>query len=90
MDNRREFVEESEPVKIFWSRVSDAICDEDILLYVAHTLINSFRSTIDDQSHTAKSIDEKLSWNQIKISAEKDGLVEFAEAVKFIDGMLGD
>ena len=92
MDNneRREFIEKSSPVEVFWSRVSDAICDEEILLYLAHTFIDSFRSTIDDQTHTARSIDEKSSWKQIKNSAEKDGLNEFAEAITFIDGMLGD
>lgn len=92
MDNneRRDSVEKDNPVEVFWSRVSDAICDEEILLYVAHTLLSSFRSTIDDQTQTAKSIDEKASWKQIKGCAEKDGLDEFAEALKFIDGMLVD
>lgn len=92
MDNneRRDFVEKGNPIEIFWNRVSDSLCDGEILLHVVHTLISSFRSTIDDQTQTAKSIDEKASWKQIKNSAEKDGLDEFAEALKFIDGILID
>ena len=87
-NEKRDFVEKKNPTEIFWSHISDALCDGEILLHVIHTYINSYRSSIDDHSQTAIAIDEKKSWKEIKDCAEKEGLVEFSEALTFIDGVL--
>lgn len=87
-NERRSFIEKTNPAELFWSRISDSLCDGEILLHVVHTYVNSYRSIIEDHTLTAKSIDEKKPWKSIKESAEKDGFSEFAEAVAFIDGIL--
>ncbi|MCH8157879.1 MAG: hypothetical protein IID18_09070 [Nitrospinae bacterium] len=87
-NEKRSFVEQGDPTEIFWKKVPDALCEGETLLYVVHSYVSSFRSTIDDQTQTAKSIDKKEPWKQIKENAEKDGLKEFADALAFIDGIL--
>ncbi|KMP11275.1 hypothetical protein UR09_03785 [Candidatus Nitromaritima sp. SCGC AAA799-A02] len=83
-------VGEGNPTEKFWRMVPDAIHDEQSLFFAVDSYLTDFRITIDDNTETARSIDNKESWGKIKSNAKKEGYNSFAEAIEFIDSIWVD
>ena len=71
-----------DPVADFWGNIEGAL-DESSFKYIIDELINKVREQLDDSSMTAQSIDRRESCNEIAAVAQKDGLEDFALALRF-------
>jgi len=74
----------------FWELVPDAIHDERTLFHVVGEYLDQFRETIDGSNRTAKAIDRKESWEWMEKCAKEEGYDSFADAIGYIDGIMGD
>ena len=66
----------------FWGNIEFAL-DESSFKYIIDELISRVREQLDDSSLTAQSIDRRDSCNEIAAVAQKDGLEDFALALRF-------
>jgi hypothetical protein len=71
-----------DPVADFWGNVECAL-DESSFRYIIDDLIAKVRKQLDDSSMTAQAIDRSDSCNEIAAIAQKDGLEDFALALRF-------
>jgi len=71
-----------EPVANFWGNIEHAL-DQGGFQYILEDLVNKVRSELDDASMTAQSIDRHDSYTNIAAIAQKDGLEDFALALRF-------
>ena len=71
-----------DPVADFWGNIECAL-DENSFKYIIEELISKVREQLDDSSMTAQSIDRRESCNEIAAVAQKDGLEDFALALRF-------
>ena len=73
-----------DPVANFWGNVEWAL-DQGEFEYILEDLITKVRKDLDDSSMTAQSIDRHDSYSGIATIAQKDGLEDFALALRFVD-----
>lgn len=66
----------------FWENIECAF-GENSFKYIAEDLISKARKQLDDSSMTARAIDSRKSCNEIAAAAQKDGLEDFALALRF-------
>ncbi len=71
-----------DPVADFWGNIECAL-DESSFNYIIEDLIAKVRKQLDDSSMTAQAIDRSDSCNEIAAIAQKDGLEDFALALRF-------
>jgi hypothetical protein len=71
-----------DPVADFWGNIECAL-DESSFRYIIEDLISKVRKQLDDSSMTAQAIDRSDSCNEIAAIAQKDGLEDFALALRF-------
>jgi hypothetical protein len=71
-----------DPVADFWGNIECAL-DESSFRYIIEDLIAKVRKQLDDSSMTAQAIDRSDSCNEIAAMAQKDGLEDFALALRF-------
>ena len=71
-----------DPVADFWGNIECAL-DESSFRYIIEDLIVKVRKQLDDSSMTAQAIDISDSYNDIAAMAQKDGLEDFALALRF-------
>ena len=71
-----------DPVADFWGNVENAL-DQGGFQYILEDLVQKVRKGLDDSSITAQSIDRQDSYSDIAAIAQKDGLEDFALALRF-------
>jgi hypothetical protein len=71
-----------DPVASFWGNIECAL-DQGGFRYILEDLVSSVRGQLDDSSMTAQSIDRHDSYSDIATIAQKDGLEDFALALRF-------
>ena len=71
-----------DPVANFWGNVECAL-DQGGLQHILEDLVNKVREGLDSSSITAQSIDRRDSYSNIAAMAQKDGLEDFAIALRF-------
>ena len=71
-----------DPVADFWGNIEFAL-GESSFRYIIEDLIVKVRKQLDDSSMTAQAIDISDSYNEIAATAQKDGLEDFALALRF-------
>ena len=71
-----------DPVANFWGNVECAL-DQGGLKYILEGLVTKVREELDYSSMTAQSIDRCDSYSNIAAIAQKDGLEDFALALRF-------
>jgi hypothetical protein len=71
-----------DPVADFWGNIECALV-ESSFRYIIEDLIVKVRKQLDDSSMTAQAIDISDSYNEIAAMAQKDGLEDFALALRF-------
>ena len=71
-----------DPVADFWGNIECAL-GESSFRYIIEDLIVKVRKKLDDSSMTAQAIDISDSYNEIAAMAQKDGLEDFALALRF-------
>lgn len=71
-----------DPVAVFWGNIECAL-DESSFKYIIEELIAKVRGQLDDSSITAQSIDRQDDYSEIAAVAQKDGLEDFALALRF-------
>jgi len=71
-----------DPVADFWGNIECALV-ESSFRYIIEDLIVKVRKQLDDSSMTAQAIDISDSYNDIAAMAQKDGLEDFALALRF-------
>jgi hypothetical protein len=71
-----------DPVADFWGNIECAL-DESSFKYIIEDLIAKVRKQLDDSSMTAQAIDRSDNCNEIAAMAQKDGLEDFALALRF-------
>ena len=71
-----------DPVADFWGNIECALV-ESSFRYIIEDLIVKVRKKLDDSSMTAQAIDISDSYNEIAAMAQKDGLEDFALALRF-------
>ena len=71
-----------DPVADFWGNIECAL-DESSFRYIIEDLIVKVRKQLDDSSMTAQAIDISDNYNEISAMAQKDGLEDFALALRF-------
>ena len=73
-----------DPVANFWGNVECAF-DQGEFECILEDLIAKIRKDLDDSSMTAQSIDRGDSYSDIATIAQKDGLEDFALALRFVN-----
>ena len=73
-----------DPVVNFWGKVEWAL-DQGGFECILEDLVTKVRKDLDDSSMTAQSIDRRDSYSDIATIAQKDGLEDFALALRFVD-----
>jgi hypothetical protein len=73
-----------DPVANFWGNVEWAL-DQGGFEYILEDLVTKVRKDLDDSSMTAQSIDRRDSYLGIATIAQKDGLEDFALALRFVN-----
>jgi hypothetical protein len=71
-----------DPVADFWGNIECAL-GESSFRYIIEDLIVKVRKQLDDSSITAQAIDISDNYNEIAAMAKKDGLEDFALALRF-------
>jgi len=71
-----------DPVADFWGNIECAL-DESSFRYIIEDLIVKVRKQLDDSSITAQAINISDNYNEIAAMAQKDGLEDFALALRF-------
>jgi hypothetical protein len=71
-----------DPVAKFWGNIERAL-DQGGFRYLLEDLVTKFRENLNDSSMTAQSIDRHDTFSDIAAIAEKDGLEDFALALRF-------
>tara|TARA_B100000686_G_scaffold148668_1_gene156034 strand:- start:188 stop:418 length:231 start_codon:yes stop_codon:yes gene_type:complete len=71
-----------DPVADFWSNIEYAF-DQGGFSRILEDLVETVREQLDSSSMTAQSIDRKDSYADIAAIAQKDGLEDFALALRF-------
>ena len=71
-----------DPVADFWGNIEHAL-DQGGFQYILEDLVQKVRKGLDDSSITAQSIDRQDSYSDIAAIAQKDGLEDFALALRF-------
>ena len=71
-----------DPVADFWGNIECAL-DQGGFKHILEDLVNKVRSQLDASSLTAQSIDRHDSYPEIAAIAQKDGLEDFALALRF-------
>ena len=71
-----------DPVANFWGNVECAF-DQEGFECILEDLVTKVRKDLDDYSMTAQSIDRRDSYSDIATIAQKDGLEDFALALRF-------
>ena len=74
-----------DPVANFWGNVECAL-DQGGLHFILDDLVTKVREQLDASSMTAQSIDRHDSYSNIAAIAQKDGLEDFALALRFANG----
>lgn len=72
----------NDPVASFWGNIEYAL-DQGGFQYILEDLVKQVRAQLDDSSMTAMSIDRHDSYSEIAAIAQKDGLEDFALALRF-------
>lgn len=72
----------NDPVANFWGNIEGAL-DQGGFQYILEDLVGRVREELDDSSITAKSIDRHDSYSDMAAYAQKDGLEDFALALRF-------
>ena len=73
-----------DPVADFWGNIENAL-DQGGFQYILEDLVQKVRKGLDDSSITAQSIDRQDSYSDIAAIAQKDGLEDFALALRFVN-----
>jgi hypothetical protein len=73
-----------DPVAKFWGNVEFAF-EQGGFHYILEDLVTKVRKDLDVSSMTAQSIDRKDSFSDIADTAQKDGLEDFALALRFVN-----
>ena len=71
-----------DPVADFWGNIECAL-DQGGFLYILEDLVSKVRTELDGSPMTAQSIDRHDSYSDIATIAQKDGLEDFALALRF-------
>ena len=71
-----------DPVANFWGNIEGAL-DQGGFQYILEDLIAKVREGLDSTSMTAQSIDRHDSYSDMAAIAQKDGLEDFALALRF-------
>ena len=71
-----------DPVADFWENIEYAL-DRGGFGYILEDLVSKVRTQLDGSSMTAQSIDRNDSYSDIAAIAQKDGLEDFALALRF-------
>jgi hypothetical protein len=71
-----------DPVANFWGNVECAL-DQGGFEYILEDLVTKVRKELDASSMTAQSIDRHDSYSNMAAIAQKDGLEDFALALRF-------
>ena len=71
-----------DPVVDFWGNIECAL-GESFFRYIIEDLIVKVRKQLDDSSMPAQAIDISDNYNEISAMAQKDGLEDFALALRF-------
>jgi len=71
-----------DPVADFWGNI-ECTLGESSFRYIIEDLIVKVRKQLDDSSMTAQAIDISDNYNEISAMAQKDGLEDFALALRF-------
>ena len=71
-----------DPVADFWGNIEYAL-DQGGFRYILEDLVSKVREELDGSSMTAQSIDRQDSYSDIAAIAQKDGLEDFAVALRF-------
>jgi hypothetical protein len=71
-----------DPVADFWGNIEYAL-DQGGFRFILEDLVVKVRAQLDDSSMTAQSIDRQDSHSEIAAIAQKDGLEDFALALRF-------
>ncbi|MFP6637803.1 MAG: hypothetical protein VB778_04175 [Nitrospinaceae bacterium] len=71
-----------DPVAKFWGDIECAL-DQVGFRSLLEDLVTKFRENLNDSSMTAQSIDRHDAYSDIAAIAEKDGLEDFALALRF-------
>lgn len=71
-----------DPVSDFWGNIECAL-GESFFRYIIEDLIVKVRKQLNDSSRTAQAIDISDNYNEISAMAQKDGLEDFALALRF-------
>ena len=71
-----------DPVANFWGNVECAL-DQGGFEYILEDLVTKVREELDASSMTAQSIDRHDSYSDMAAIAQKDGLEDFALALRF-------
>jgi len=71
-----------DPVANFWGHIEYAL-DQGGFRYILEDLVSKVRKQLDDSSMTAQAIDRHDSYADIAGIAQKDGLEDFALALRF-------
>ena len=79
---RKKPVLDIDPVSEFWGNI-DCSLYEGSFGYILDKLLADMRARLKDSCPTAVAIDTKQSISRIAQLAEKEGLQDFAEALRF-------
>ena len=71
-----------DPVANFWGNIECAL-DQGGFQYILEDLVAKVREELDSSSMTAQSIDRHDSYADMAAIAQKDGLEDFALALRF-------
>lgn len=71
-----------DPVANFWGNIEYAL-DQGGFQYILEDLVTKVRAELDSSSMTAQSIDRRDSYAELAAIAQKDGLEDFALALRF-------
>ena len=71
-----------DPVADFWGNIECAL-DESSFKYIIDEPIGKVRAQLDDSSIIAQAIDISDNYNEFAAMAQKDGLEDFALALRF-------
>ena len=71
-----------DPVANFWGNVEGAL-DQGGFQYILEDLVTKVRAELDSSAMTAQSIDRRDSYSELAAIAQKDGLEDFALALRF-------
>ena len=73
-----------DPVANFWGNIEYAF-DQGKFKNTLEDLVTNVRMELDNSSMTAQSIDRHDSYSDIATIAQKDGLEDFAIALRFVE-----